>query len=221
MTRDSSRPATTRPLRRDAELNRQRIMIAARELFSERGFETTLDDVAHRAGLGVGTVYRRFPNKEHLIEAMFAERLDELAELATQAAHAPDPWAGFLDFLWRAAELITADRGLHDVMTSTVFGHDQVARAKDRLIPIARDLVRRAKDTGKLRADFAAEDFALLFKMIGAVSAYTHTDAPDLWRRYLGLLVDSLRAEPGPPSPLPVPAMDAETLQNAMARCHR
>ncbi|WAL64863.1 helix-turn-helix domain containing protein [Amycolatopsis cynarae] len=216
MTRDTPRTATTRPLRRDAERNRQRIIAAAREVFRERGFETTLDDVAHHAGLGVGTVYRRFPNKEHLVEAMLAERLDQVAELAGKAKQDADAWTAFQEFLWQAAELLTGDRGLHDVLLSTQFGHDRVAQARDRLIPVIRDLVQRAKETGSLRADFEPEDLPLLFKMIGAVAEYTHAVAPEAWRRYVGLLMDSLRAAPGPPTPLPVPALDIDALQCAM-----
>jgi AcrR family transcriptional regulator len=221
MTRDTPRTATTRPLRRDAERNRQRIVAAAREVFRERGFETTLDDVAHQAGLGIGTVYRRFPNKEHLIEAMFAERLDEIGELARQALEKPDAWEGFVDFLWQAAERIAADRGLHDVLVSAAFGHDRVAQARDRLIPVAAAMVARAKESGQLRTDFESPDIPVLFKMVGAVADYTHQVAPALWRRYFALLLDSLRATPQPPSPLPMAALDVETMRDAMTNwCH-
>jgi AcrR family transcriptional regulator len=219
MTRDTLRIATTRPLRRDAERNRQRIIAAAREVFRERGFDATLDDVAHHAGLGVGTVYRRFPNKEHLVEAMFAERLDGVGVLAKEAVEEPDAWKGFVTFLWQAAELITADRGLHDVMVSAAFGHNQVAQAKDRLVPITIELVQRAKDSGELREDFEAPDIPVLFKMVGAVMEYTHLVAPNLWRRYFTLLVDSLRATAQPPSPLPIAALDLDTIQEAMKWC--
>jgi AcrR family transcriptional regulator len=221
MTRNTPRTATTRPLRRDAERNRQRIIAAARQLFRERGFETTLDDVAHHAGLGVGTVYRRFPNKEHLIEAMFAERLDDVGELARQALHKPDAWEGLVGFLWQAAELVAEDRGLHDALVSSAFGHDEVAQARDRLIPLATEMVARAKEAGQLRSDFESSDIPVLFKMLGAVADYTHQVAPALWRRYFALLLDSLRATPQPPSPLPMPALDVETMRDAMRNwCH-
>src|SRR5262249_42662504 len=94
-----------RPLRRDAERNRLRILDAARELCAERGLEVTLDDVAHRAGVGVGTVYRRFPDKEQLIDALFEERLVEFSAIGEEALAAEDPLEGLGSFLERMIEL--------------------------------------------------------------------------------------------------------------------
>ncbi|WP_235022733.1 TetR/AcrR family transcriptional regulator [Amycolatopsis alkalitolerans] len=215
MTRDTSRTATKRPLRRDAERNRQRIIASAREVFRERGMETTLDDVAHHAGLGVGTVYRRFPNKEHLVDAMFADRLEEIGHLITESLDDDDPWQGLQKFLWDSVSLIAEDRGLHDVMLSTAFGQDKVAIARDKVIPLAQELINRAKETGKLRADFEPEDLPILFKMIGAVAEYTHAVAPHQWRRYAALLFDSLRADAA--TPLPMPALGTLDIQDVMA----
>src|SRR5262249_48688928 len=83
-----------RPRRVDAGRTRQRILRAAAEVFTERGLQATLDDVAERAGVGVGTVYRRFPDKEALVEALFTERLDTLVGFAERALAEPDPWVG-------------------------------------------------------------------------------------------------------------------------------
>lgn len=221
MTPDTPRPATERPLRRDAERNRQRIIASAREVFRERGLETTLDDVAHHAGLGIGTVYRRFPNKEHLVEAMFADRLEDIGRLITESLDKPDPWQALLDFLWQTSSLIAEDRGLHDVMLSSAFGRDKVAHARDQLIPLGVELIRRAKDTGELRPDIEAEDLPMLLKMIGAVAEYTHRVAPEVWRRYAALLFDSLRAETGPARPLPLPALDTDSVRDTMDNWHR
>ena len=93
-----------RPLRRDAELNRQRILRAAAEIFTEQGLQATLDDVARRAGVGVGTVYRRFPDKETLADALFTERLDALVALAEDALADPDEWGSLVSFLERARD---------------------------------------------------------------------------------------------------------------------
>ena len=89
-------PIPLRPLRRDAERNRQRILEAAAEVFTERGFAATLDDVARHAGVGVGTVYRRFPDKAALADALFDERIDALVTLAEQARDEPDAWAALV-----------------------------------------------------------------------------------------------------------------------------
>src|ERR1700761_4755874 len=100
------RMATTseRPLRKDAERNRQRVLDAARELFAERGLGVSLDDIARHAGVGVGTVYRRFPDKEQLIDALFEERIGEMLSAAGESLEMPDPWLALVRFLERALE---------------------------------------------------------------------------------------------------------------------
>src|SRR5207248_4027407 len=103
-----------RPLRADAERNRQRILDAARELFADRGLGVTLNDIAHHAGVGVGTVYRRFPDKKQLIDGLFEQRLEDLVALMDLAVSDPDPWRGLSGFLEHALELQAADRGLRE-----------------------------------------------------------------------------------------------------------
>src|SRR4051812_11232440 len=101
-----------RPLRRDAELNRQRILTAAADAFAEGGLAVTMDEIARRAGVGVGTVYRRFPDKELLIEALFEQRIDELVVLAEAARDEADPFAGLARFFESFVAIQAADRGL-------------------------------------------------------------------------------------------------------------
>src|SRR3982074_772960 len=108
--------ADARPPRREAERNRLRILRAAAEVFTERGLQATLDDVAERAGVGVGTVSRRFPDKEALVEALFSERLDTLVGFAEQALAEPDPWTALATFLEQAASVIAGDRGLRQIL---------------------------------------------------------------------------------------------------------
>jgi AcrR family transcriptional regulator len=217
MARDAGPAAPARPLRRDAELNRRRILAAAREVFGQRGLEATLDDIAHHAGLGVGTVYRRFPSKEHLVEAMFAERMDEIGDLAVEALKAEDAWDGFVEFTWKAAEMHSADRGLREIMLSNVFGHEHVAEAKARMVPLITRLIVRAQEAGSLRPDVAPTDMPLLHMMIGSVVDYTCAVEPGLWRRCLGLLLDGLRAQPGKASELLHPPLDEREIDEAMS----
>lgn len=87
---------TDRPLRKDAERNRTRVLEAARDLFASKGLEPNLNDVAHHAGVGVGTVYRRFATKEELLEAIFEDGINQLADLAESALCQPDSWQGFV-----------------------------------------------------------------------------------------------------------------------------
>ncbi|HKN54940.1 MAG TPA: helix-turn-helix domain-containing protein [Amycolatopsis sp.] len=216
MTRDAAPAAPARPLRRDAELNRRRILESARVVFGQRGLEATLDDIAHHAGLGVGTVYRRFPSKEHLVEAMFVERMDEVGALAARCLTADDPWQGFAEFTWQAVEMHSSDRGLREIMLSNYFGHEHVAEAKARMVPLITQLVERAQAAGKLRADFVPTDVPLLHQMIGSVIEYTSAVRPDAWRRCLAMLLDGLRAQPGKASELPDPPLEEAEIDEAM-----
>jgi AcrR family transcriptional regulator len=206
-----------RPLRRDAELNRQRLLAAARKVFAVRGLAVTLDDIAHHAGLGVGTVYRRFPTKEALVEALFEDRLDQLVELAEQAVESADSWQGFAAFLTATAEMHVSDRGMREVLLATGYGRDRVARVRARLIEPVASLIARAQADGYLRADLQAQDVPIMQLMIGEVAQYTADVDPQLWRRYLTVLLDGLRLGGGP-SELPRPALGNDDLEDAM-RC--
>src|SRR3954468_1396688 len=157
---------TERPLRRDAERNRQRILDAARAAFAEEGLSVTLDEIARRASVGVGTIYRRFPDKEQLIDALFETRMQEFAAQAEEALHADDPWAGLVRFLERATEQHACDRGFKEVALSGVHGRDRVARARALMFPLVSRLVARAQADGSLRADVDPTDMPLLQMML-------------------------------------------------------
>src|SRR6266699_1710582 len=116
-----------RPLRRDAERNRQRILKAASEVFNERGLEVSLDEIARYAGVGVGTVYRRFRTKEELVAALCKERIDSVAALADEALQAPDPWSGLVSLMEQMAELMAGDLGLRLMLMFGTYAQDQVA----------------------------------------------------------------------------------------------
>src|SRR5580692_1255533 len=131
----TSERAPARTLRKDAERNRQRILEAAAEVFTERGFEATLDDVARHAGVGVGTVYRRFPDKGSLADALFMERIDALVALAEQAQAEPDAGAALVSFLERSGEMLVSNRGLRQILMFAAEGHDRGICARDRMRP--------------------------------------------------------------------------------------
>ncbi len=124
--------AGTRPLRKDAERNLRRILDAAKEVFATRGLAVTMDDVAHHAGVGVGTVYRRFANKDELIEALFVEQIEALAALAREGLAHDDPWEGFVLFMEGALDRQARDRALKELLFETGHGQERVAqRARD------------------------------------------------------------------------------------------
>jgi AcrR family transcriptional regulator len=214
--------AVERPLRRDAERNRQRILAAAAEVFSERGLDATLDEVARAAGVGVGTVYRRFPDKDSLVQELFRDRIDSLVTVAEQACAAADPWQGLVSYLEFAVAAMAADLGLRQMMTFATYGRDQVCYARERMRPVIVALVERAQSSGGLRRDVEATDVKLIIFMLASVAEYAATVRPDIWRRYLALLLDGLRPSRETTSELPVRAPDVLDLEGVMqAQAHR
>jgi AcrR family transcriptional regulator len=206
-----SAPAS-RPLRKDAARNRALLVQAAREVFAERGLEASLDDVAHHAGLGVGTAYRHFANKYELAQAILAEAIDEIIGVAHESTTADDPWDGLVGFIERAAEMQSADRGLREVLMGV---HDPALeeRIGEALSGPLRQLVERAKANGAVRPDVEVTDLGIVIMMLCTVADVTGEASPDLWRRYLPMLLDGLRTG----SELPVPAVDEDLLRKAMA----
>jgi AcrR family transcriptional regulator len=210
---------TDRPLRADALRNRQRLLDAARELFAERGLSVTLDDIAQHAGVGVGTAYRRFGSREELITALFDERLlQDIHGVADEALAADDPWEGLIFFLTSMAGLLAADRGLKEVLLGSAEARGRVARIRDELRPRGQELLQRAKAAGYVRPDVDVSDLPLLQMMVGAIADVAPPDRPDLWRRFLALLIDGLRAEGTPRPPLPEPALGMEFVEDVMCR---
>jgi AcrR family transcriptional regulator len=208
--------APARPLRRDAELNRQRILRAAAEVFTEQGLQATLDDVARRAGVGVGTVYRRFPDKEALADALFTERLDALVALAEDALAGPDEWGSLVSFLEQAGGLLAADRGLRQLFLFATYGYDRVGRARARMQPLVTKLVTRAQAAGVLRADLRPTDVPLIEFMLAGVAEYARDARPEVWRRYLALLLDGLRPARAGTTALPEQALTPAEIEAAM-----
>jgi AcrR family transcriptional regulator len=204
-----------RRLRKDAERNRQRVMEAARELFALRGLEATLNEVAHHAGLGVGTVYRRFPTKEDLFEAIFEDGMNRLTDMAESALRHTNSWHGFEWFVMQLCEMTATDRGMREVAFCKTCGGKRVDAARDRLVPALSKLVERAQNDGYLRPEVSSTDMPILGLLAGTVSEYAgHVDA-DLWRRYAAILLEGMRCRDDR-QPIEVNALDDEQLETAM-----
>jgi AcrR family transcriptional regulator len=201
------------PLRRDAEQNRRRLIASAHEVFRERGLSATLDDVARHAGVGVGTAYRRFANKEELIDAVFDDMIDRVEALGREAVKDPDAWRGLSTSLEKVCELQAFDRGLREVMLGTGRGQQRQALVAQRIKPTADMLIERAKEQGNLRPDAEPWDLPMIQLMVAAIT--DHTGHPDLWRRYLRLLLDGMRAQPGARTELPVVRFGHDELREA------
>src|SRR6266576_6840602 len=206
----------TRPLRRDAERNRQRILTAAAEVFNERGLEVSLDEIARHAGVGVGTVYRRFRTKEELIEALFMDRLDLIAAIGAEAFASPDPWSGLVSFMERMAEALAGNLGLRQMLMFATYGRDLVTVARERNAPLVERLVERAQAAGQLRSDLRQTDIVFIVFVLTEAAQLAQAASPDIWRRYRTLILDGMRPGREGVTPLPVPAMLPEEMEKSM-----
>ena len=198
-------------LRSDARRNRERLVASARELFAAHGVDVPVEDITHHAGLGMGTLYRHFPTKEELVDAVLEDAFAQLVAAAEDAVAQDDAWAGFTGFLERALAAHAANRGLKDVLAARGQGAQRAEAMRARIRPLLRRMIQRAQEQGTLRADFAPEDLPLVFWTADRVIDRTAAVAPDYWRRFLGLLLDGLRADAA--SPLPRPPLTRAQLE--------
>jgi AcrR family transcriptional regulator len=206
---------TARPLRADATRNRNAILAAAREVFAEQGLRAPLEEIARRARVGIGTLYRRFPTREHLVAAALIEKITLYADAARSARANPDPWAGFAWLIERVCELQADDRGLSDLLSMALPASQDVEQLRAQAYADFIELVDRAKAAGQLRRDFAGEDLLLVVIANAAVVHITQSDAPDAWRRFVALILDAFGCTSG--SDLPAAPTTAQMAQ-AMAR---
>jgi AcrR family transcriptional regulator len=178
--------ALDRPLRADARRNRERVLKAARAVFAARGREAHLEDVARRAKVGVGTVYRHFPTKEALLEALAREQFDVITTWAREALDAPDAWEGLQALIWRGAEHQAKDRALMEAVAEF---KPSVARQSEDLQACVDRLIARGQEQGAVREDATGEDVRLMMCGLGSVMQM----GGDGWRRYLTVMLDGLK----------------------------
>jgi len=189
-------PVSPRALRRDAARNRERLLEAANEVFADKGLYACVAEVADRAGVGMGTLYRCFGEKQGLISALLDQKLDEITEVARRASAMATGWDAVSSLLYGLTELLAGDRSLSELMLSD----EEHRRASERLAPyreIAGAIVRRAQAEGSLRADLAPTDISPLLNMTTAAADFTAEVGRQVWPRYLEVLLDGLRARPG------------------------
>jgi AcrR family transcriptional regulator len=202
------RPAEQpRPLRSDAQRNRELLLAAACEMFAEQGLDVAMADIARRAGVSNGTLYNRFPTRSALIEAVFVDRLEKMVELARQALAADDPWDGLVSYLTGTCELQAADRGFNEVAARGLVS-PATRRLREEGLAAVTELFARAQRAGTLRADVTVEDLAFVVWGISRTVDMTAKHAPRLWRRHLALLLDGFRAQGA--HPLPEPPLSAD-----------
>lgn len=190
--------ADTAPgMRRDAARNRARILAAATQAFAAHGCDADVREIAHRAGVGMGTLYRHFATKQALLDTALAHDVDDWAQAARAAATTEDAWAGLRRFMTDALTRQVAHRGLRERFASSSEGPADLDACRRQLHPIMVELVARAHAEGSLRADVTADDIALLLIGLGRITEVTDGSTPGAWRRQLDLVLDGLRTPGG------------------------
>ena len=194
MTATEDRALGVLALRADAARNRALIVAAAAEVFAERGLEASTAEIADRAGVGEATVYRRFPTKDDLIAAIIATQMEETLEVAAECLLEPDPWRGIERFLFEIGERANADQGLSDSAKERCVASAELTPLRKRLLDICGELVRRGQRAGVVRKDVTGQDLIFLIAASGSLGKLPFPELrEDLWKRYLGLLLDGLR----------------------------
>ncbi|GGL32182.1 TetR/AcrR family transcriptional regulator [Streptomyces violaceoruber] len=212
--------------RRDARRNRELLLEAAHEVFTEQGLDAALDVIARRAGVGNATLYRHFPTRAALVDAVFRDSLTGTMDAGERARKAPDAWAGLTGYLEVVFGALAADRGSNDLMTTHLRGVDSLEAVHEHNRRTVDTLLTRLRDEGTVRADVTTEDvlfgLAALGRAVPALTAATAATAaaasapaaetaPDAWRRPLALFLGGLRTAPAAAS-LPAPALTAAEL---------
>jgi AcrR family transcriptional regulator len=207
-------------LRRDAAANRERILDAARRLFADQGLDASMDEVARAAGVGAGTLYRRFATKEALLDAILGDVFDRFRAFAEEALAQEDAFAGLELMLERSICLQLENRVFLDAVALRLRDEPRLAETREHIRPLLERLVARAQEQGTLRADLAGADIPVLVWELGRVVETIGTCESDLWRRYLALMLDGLRRDAARPlpHPPPTPAQMDQALVDAAER---
>jgi AcrR family transcriptional regulator len=182
------------------------VIEAAREVFAERGLDASTNEIARRAGVGVATLFRRFPTRDDLVAAAFADKMSAYADAIDDALANPDPWQGFCAYIERVCQMQADDRGFADVLTMTFPTAKTLEEGRNRGAKALSELLDRAKAAGRLRKDFVHQDVPLILMANAGVVTATRDAAPDAWRRFVGYLIQSFAAGaahrlPDPPTP--------------------
>ncbi|MBH0781130.1 TetR/AcrR family transcriptional regulator [Nocardia bovistercoris] len=190
------RTPSARPLRADAKRNRDRLLERARELFLERGIDAPLEEIAARAGVGVGTLYRHFPTREALLEYLLRERFDALTELANELARESEPGAALREWTLRFVEATTVYRGLVGALTATLHDPGSALHAAcERMRGVGADLLARAREAGRMRADVSTEEFLTLVAGVAWSGEQMPDASPHERRRLLSLMFEGLERD--------------------------
>ena len=201
ITQQAAVVPAVRAMRADARRNRQKVIEAARVCMARDGLDAQMEEIARAAGLGVGTVYRHFPNKDELVEALANERFERLADAARNALADPKPWRSFENFIRASAKIQTEDRALSEVLVSRPETMYAAAERAD-IRGFVEKLMSRAQDAGAIRPDALPDDVPMLMCAL----AGTHNNPKMDPERYVAIALDGLRSHGSTPLPPPAEA---------------
>ena len=185
-------------------------------MFARRGLEAGLDEIAREAGVGTATVYRRYPDKADLSEALFDQRMQDLGELADAAGQEPDAWTGLVAYIEAVVQIGLEDRGLKELMLGENVSPsvvDRFRRRRDQATAAIATLIGRAKKQGRLRPDVELTDVAMLLVMLDTVGTFLAPAAPDHWRRPMQLMLDGMRTGGADAGALRTPALPLDAFE--------
>jgi AcrR family transcriptional regulator len=193
-----TQPASTgRPLRADAARNRSKVLAAARATFAGEGLDAEMSSIAERADVGVGTVYRHFPTKQALLEALTSDHFERLAQIArASAGEGGAPWEVIERMVWRAATTTAEDHGMCEILAQAPKSHSTM-HASSELREITAAMVEAGVADGSVRSDATAADIPMMMCGFGKIAALERRGGgpPGMsWRRYLTIMLDGLRA---------------------------
>jgi AcrR family transcriptional regulator len=202
-----------RPIRADARRNRERLLKAAFEVFAEVGVDAQMTDIADVAGLGIGTLYRNFASKEQLVNALVLDRLTSAARAARKIVDAPDAWDALVRLIRSITDVQLENRVLSQFMGGRIAGSPELQEQRDIVYGILETVVERAKHDGQLRDDVNVADIRMIMMALAHVASSDSPLAQLLVMRYLGVVIDGLRAPAG--SELPGPPLSIADSEDA------
>jgi AcrR family transcriptional regulator len=180
-----------RPLRADAARNRARVLKVAYDTFAAEGLAVPIDEIARRAGVGAGTVYRHFPTKESLFQAIVADRVQQLVDSARALIEADDPGEAFFGFLFAMVEEGATDQGLVDALAGIGFDIAEAAPDAERtFMAVLGDLLTRAQQAGAVRADVDVKDVKAL--LVGCQAMQRYSADTQAIKRIVAVIRDGL-----------------------------
>lgn len=209
-------------LRADARENRERVLTAAKEVFSESGIDAPMSEIARRAGVGIATLFRRFPTREDLIAESFADKMEDCADSIESALTMDDPWDGFCSVVDFITSMQATDRGFTRVLMMSFPSNPAFETPRLRGYKAFAELIVRAKSAGRLRPDFVPQDLGILVMANAGILWVAGDTAPEAWRRFVAYQLQAF--SPGHKRELPPPPSKdqlAASVEALRMKCQR